>query len=460
MLIFGAGEAGELIVRDMLRRGDYDPIAFIDDDPQKLGRRICGVPVLGGRRDLPSILEQAEPEELLVAVPSAEPSAIERVVRSAESAHVHITTLPAISELTHGNVTVGHIRALAVEDLLPRAPVGLDTKRVRAFIAGRRVMVTGAGGSIGSELCRQIARMQPSSLVMLERHENSLHELMLTIDCPVAHPFLGDVLDAPRLEQAFAEHAPELIFHAAAHKHVPLIESQVCEGVRNNVGGTRAVVAAAVSHGTKTCVLISSDKAVNPSSVMGATKRITEMIMRERNAHKTELVTVRFGNVMDSNGSVLRRFREQIRAGGPVTVTHPDMRRYFMLIPEAVQLVLQAAALGGSGSMYLLDMGEPMHVLDLARLMIRLSGSIPENEIAIEFTGLRAGEKLDEELIGADEWAEPTSVAHTLSIRSSGPQPLRLDEQLTLLEAAARRGDAAETLALLQRLIPTFVPAR
>jgi FlaA1/EpsC-like NDP-sugar epimerase len=344
---------------------------------------------------------------------------------------------------------------LDLRDLLPRRTNGIYLAAMRTFIEGRRILVTGAGGSIGSELCRHIAHLGCSALVMFERHENSLHEVMLSVDAPIAHPFLGDLLDARRVEEAFATWRPEIVFHAAAHKHVPLMEQHPGEAVKNNVTGTRLLAQAADRHGVERFVLISTDKAVNPSSVMGATKRVAELIMREAaRGSSTEFVAVRFGNVLGSSGSVVPRFLEQIRAGGPLTITHPDVRRFFILIPEAVQLVIEAAALGGSGAIYVLEMGEPIRIVDLAQSVLRASGA---PDTPIEYIGLRPGEKLDEELVGFDERAQPTIVPHIAEIRSDTPLSDTFAADVTRLEALAAGGSAdEEVIAQLRAVVPAF----
>ena len=407
VLIFGAGDAGELIVRDMKTSASYGyhPIGFVDDDKSKVGLRIHGVLVVGTRADLPSILRRYRPEEVLLAIPHADPVAIRAVVRALEQFKVPIKTLPALRDMIDGKIALSEIRNLSVEDLLARAPVGLDPAPLKYLIGGRRVMVTGAGGSIGSELCRQITRLKPASLVMFERYENSLHAIRIELEDAHQrfglHAVVGDVTDPIRVEEVMRQFEPEIVFHAAAHKHVPLMEENPCEAIKNNVRGTRLLAQAAEECGVDRFILISTDKAVNPTSVMGASKRVGELLVRARSAGSgTSFSVVRFGNVLASNGSVVPRFLEQIKKGGPVTITHPEIRRFFMLIPEAVQLVLHAAAQADAGATYVLEMGEQVKLLDMARDLIRLSGFVPESDIAIEFVGLRPGEKLYEELVG------------------------------------------------------------
>src|SRR5262245_12000279 len=447
VLIFGAGPAGELVVRHMKHNPghSYRPIGLVDDDPSTVGTRIHGVPVLGTREDLPKILTRWRPDEVLLALPQPSPAAIRSIVRLLEPFKIGIKTLPNLQDLIDGKTKLSQIPNLAVEDLLARAPVGLDPEPVKQLIAGRRVLVTGAGGSIGSELCRQIAKLRPASLVMLERYENSLHAIRMELDeafkhCGL-HPVICDVTDAIRLRQIMREHQPEIVFHAAAHKHVPLMEENPCEAIKNNVRGTRLLAEAAEECGVDRCILISTDKAVKPTSVMGASKRLAEMVIQARAAGSgTSFAVVRFGNVLASNGSVIPRFVEQIQKGGPVTITHPDMRRFFMLIPEAVQLVLHAAAQADAGATYVLEMGEQIKLVDMARDLIRLSGFLPESEIPIEFVGLRPGEKLFEELVGKDEEVGPSSIEKILRVTSRTPPPADLLDTVARIESEAARG--------------------
>ncbi|PYQ83303.1 MAG: hypothetical protein DMG02_33885, partial [Acidobacteria bacterium] len=454
-----AGSAGELIVRDMKsdRASDYQPIGFVDDDEHKTGWRIHGVPVLGTRRDLPAIVERSRPDEILLAISNADPAVVRSVVRALEAFDIPIKTLPNLRDIIDGKVKVGQIRKLSVEDLLSRAPVGLDRAPVKQLIGGRRVMVTGAGGSIGSELCRQIARLSPATLVMFERYENSLHAIRMELEdqrlSGGLYSTVGDITDSGRLNDVLRTYRPEIIFHAAAHKHVPLMEENPCEAVKNNVRGTRLLAQAAEAYGADRVVLISTDKAVNPASVMGASKRVAEMVVQaQANGSGTSFSIVRFGNVLGSNGSVVPRFVEQIRKGGPVTITHPDMRRFFMLIPEAVQLVLHAAAQAESGATYVLEMGEQVKLVDMARDLIRLSGFVPDEDIRIEFIGLRPGEKLYEELVGPDEELGPSRVDKILRVSSRWRMAEGLFEQIHALEAEASDGDADAVRASLKGL--------
>jgi len=464
VLVLGAGDAGEKIVRDMKGKFDcpYEPIGFIDDDTAKVGIRIHGVPVLGTRLDLPRIIDEQKPNELLVAVPSASAAFITAVVRALEPYKIPIKTLPNLRDLSSGRALITQIRTLQIEDLLERAPIGLETRSLNRLIKGRRVLVTGAGGSIGSELCYQIAALEPRALMLLDRYENGLFGVLNSLagrngHCDI-HSLIGDVTDRKRLNALMATYQPEIVFHAAAHKHVPLMEANPCEAVKNNVYGTRLMMEAAERHGVQCFVLISTDKAVNPTSVMGTTKRVAELLVQATGQRgRTSYLAVRFGNVLASNGSVVPTFVEQIKAGGPVTVTHPDMRRFFMLIPEAVQLVLHAAALAEAGAVYVLEMGEQVKLLDMARNLIRLSGFVPEEDIEIVFTGLRPGEKLSEELVGRDERAELSGVEKVLRVRSlSTPNLARLGAQIAELEQMAFDGDTAGTLHQLGSIVPAF----
>lgn len=468
IVIYGAGDAGEMIVRDMKNNSfyEYEPIGFIDDDLNKVGRRIHGVKVLGTRAALPEILANNNVRAVLVAMPRSEPVTIRKIVKLLEPYKVMIKTLPNLKDLLDGKVEISDIRNLAIADLLERIPAGLDSKPVEHLIRGRRVLVTGAAGSIGSELCRQIVACQPSLLVLFERYENGLYSIAKELDstpgvCRI-QAVIGDVTDRNRIHRILCEHRPSIVFHAAAHKHVPLMEASPCEAVKNNVLGTRVVAEAAAESGVERFILISSDKAVNPTSVMGATKRVAEFIVQNmRRPERGAFAAVRFGNVLGSNGSVVPLFLEQIKAGGPVTVTHPEMRRYFMLIPEAVQLVLQAAVSAYHGEVFVLEMGEQIKVLDLARNLIRLAGFIPEVEIPISFVGIRPGEKLHEELVEDDEIVEPSGIRQIIKVRPKRrPNPVLLNDQISELERAAFCGDADAVIERLCEIVPTYKPER
>ena len=491
VLIYGAGDAGEMIVREMIHARElaYEPVGFVDDNPAKSGQHIHGVPVLGTRADLPHIVAEKQPQEILIAIPTVEAATIRLILNALEPHQIRITTLPTLAQILDGEarrgagprgpardatmtsgmqgsprvskVTVSQIRELSPEDVLTRAAIRLDPTAIREFIVGKRVMVTGAGGSIGSELCRQMAMLQPAALVLFERYENNLFALANDL-ADSGHaarlaPMIGDVADAARVEAVLREHRPEIIFHAAAHKHVPLMEQNPCEAIKNNVFGTRLLADAAERFGVERFILISSDKAVNPSSVMGATKRVAELLMQAKAASDTAFLTVRFGNVLASNGSVVPRFLQQIRAGGPVTVTHPDMRRYFILISEAVQLVLHAAARGSRGATYVLEMGDQIKLVDLARSLIRLSGLRPHQDIRITFIGLRPGEKLFEELVSADETVVASGVDKILMVNHrTAPAQHQLLKDILRLERLAVEGRSADALTQLRTILPEF----
>ena len=463
ILVFGAGAAGEQVVRDMKANPEhgYQPIGFVDDDTAKVGRRIHGIPVLGTRSDLPRVLARYKPDEVLIAIPGADASQIRGILRSLQPFPVPIKTLPALRDLIDGNIRIAHIRSLAVDDLLARSPVGLDSRSLKRLIDGRRVMVTGAGGSIGSELCRQIAKLEPAALIMFERYENSLHAIRMELDdqqpgCGV-HPVVGDITDAQRVSAVLQRYQPEIVFHAAAHKHVPLMEENPCEAIKNNVRGTRILTELAETHGVDRFIFISTDKAVNPTNVMGASKRLAELVLQAQAVGSgTSFATVRFGNVLGSNGSVIPRFVEQVRNGGPVTVTHPEMRRFFMLIPEAVQLVLHAAAQAEHGVTYVLDMGEPVKLVDMARDVIRLSGLVPDEDISIKFIGLRPGEKMYEELVGSNETVAPSMVDKVLRVTSRTKPTADMLAGIARIQDDADRGSTQSVLDGIKNLIPEF----
>lgn len=464
VLIVGAGDSGERIVREMKTRSSYhyEPVGFLDDSLSLLNQRIHGVKVLGQLADLHRIVAKHTPEEVVLAMPHATQALMRQIFADLEPFKVSIKMLPGIKDLLADKSVISQIRNVSLSDLLPRAEVRLEAEGLRDMVKGARILITGAGGSIGSELSRQIAALQPRALILYERHENSLYTIAKHLEdgrlSSFVHPVIGDVTDVRRLSLVLEQYQPSIVFHAAAHKHVPLVELNIAEALKNNCMGTRIVAETAHRYGVERFVLISTDKAVHPSSVMGASKRVAELIVQEiARRSRTRFLTVRFGNVLGSSGSVLLRFQEQIKAGGPVTVTHPEIRRYFMLIPEAVHLVLQAASLHEQGGSYVLDMGDQIRVLDLAKNLIRLSGFVPGQEIPIEFTGLRPGEKLHEELVGENEIAEPSSIDKILRIRSTVPSTLdSFREKEMALEAAAHLNNPAWAIERLQDIVPTF----
>ncbi|MDM7324693.1 MAG: nucleoside-diphosphate sugar epimerase/dehydratase [Thermus sp.] len=471
VLVVGAGEAGSMVVREMLRHPEAGlyPVGFLDDDPNKRGQTIAGVRVLGNLDDLPEVAQTWEAEEVLVAIPSAPGSVVRKVVELARAAGLRYRVLPGVYEILSGRVGISQIREVRLEDLLRREPVRLDLEEIAGYLEGRVVLVTGAGGSIGSELVRQIARFHPELVVLLGRGENSL--FLLEKELEASWPELGyrvvvaDVRDRDRLRYVFNLYRPQVVFHAAAHKHVPLMEANPDEAILNNVRGTQNVVELCLEFGVERLVNISTDKAVNPTSVMGASKRVAEQVVAWRASQAASwqhLVSVRFGNVLGSRGSVVPLFLEQIKRGGPVTVTHPEMRRYFMTIPEAAQLVLQAGGMGGKGKVYVLDMGEPVKILDLAKDLIRLAGFEPYRDIEIVFTGMRPGEKLFEELLTAEEGVEATRHQKILVAKGADPPP-NFSKLVEELYKASQSRDGAEIRRVLQRLIasyrPGYVPA-
>ncbi|EYF03259.1 polysaccharide biosynthesis protein [Chondromyces apiculatus] len=461
-LILGAGDAGESLLRDIQRMPDrrWEVCGFLDDDPLKRGALVRDVRVLGGADEatLRRVVVEREVKLVLLAMPTVDGPRTRDIVRICQKLEVPVRTVPSISERIE-DFSVATIREVAIEDLLRRAPVSLDVEQVEGLLEGRTVLVTGAGGSIGGELCRQALRFKPGLLLLLDHSENGLYfiERELRQRFPEASvvPLVCDITDRGRLDALFRRYRPEVVIHAAAHKHVPMMEANSPEAVKNNVFGTVAVADAAHASGADTFVMISTDKAVNPTSIMGATKRVAEMALQARaEASRTRYVTVRFGNVLASTGSVVPLFREQIARGGPVTVTHPEMRRYFMTIPEATQLVLQAGAIAERSEIFVLDMGEPVRIVDLARDMIELSGFTPDVDIKVEFVGLRPGEKLFEELLLDDERYARTP--HP-KIRVGKIQPTareRLERGLSGLRAAADANDDAAVRRFLAELVP------
>ena len=418
LLIIGAGDCGEKIyreIRDNPRLG-YQMVGFIDDDPRKADLKIHGISVLGNTDEVQSIAARVKADEVLIAIPSVTSQRMRSLVEHCKQVGIHSKTVPGMGELINGKVTIKAIRDVSYRDLLGREPVVLDEAKIGEYLRGKRVLITGAGGSIGSELCRQICRYAPGSIILYERAESPLYEMELELKDTFKHtkmiPRLADVLDLQQLDKVFSEERPQVVFHAAAYKHVPMLELQPWEAVTNNILGTQNVIEKAREFQVEQFVLVSTDKAVRPANVMGASKRVAEMLVQAQNGcglTDTRFLTVRFGNVVGSVGSVVPLFKKQIEKGGPVTVTHPDITRYFMTIPEACQLILQAGAMGNGGEIFILDMGTPINITDMARDLIRLSGFEPEEDIEIQYTGLRPGEKIREELITDGEGIVPTS---------------------------------------------------
>jgi FlaA1/EpsC-like NDP-sugar epimerase len=459
-IIAGAGAAGQMIVREtrLNEKLKTQVVAFVDDDPHKQKQLLGGIPVLGTIDELPSLIGRLGADEVIIAMPNARGAVIRRVVQAASRAGVQARTIPGLQDLISGRIKVNALRKIEIQDLLRREPIVTDLDAVRTLATGHTVLVTGAGGSIGSELCRQIAPLEPSALLLLDHSENQIFEIHgeLRRSFPSLRiiPLIADIRDAARLHSIVTRYRPHAIFHAAAHKHVPLMEDNVVEAVTNNVMGTRNLVDAALDADTKHLVNISTDKAVRPTSIMGASKRIAEKIVLNASiTEKRNFVSVRFG----SRGSVIPTFLKQISEGGPVTVTHPEMRRYFMTIPEAVQLVLQAGALGTGSELFVLDMGEPVKIVDLARDLIRLSGLEADVDIEIQYTGVRAGEKLYEEVFFGGEDVRPTN--HPKVLRAVGDTIE--DGLMNSIEALIRRAvthssDDAELRTLIRTLVPEF----
>lgn len=464
VLVVGAGDAGMLLVRELLRHPDegLEPVGFLDDDPLKAGRPHLGLPILGRLDDLEAVVAESDVDEVLLAVPTASGRVVREVVAAARRAGVPSRTIPLLTDLASGRVHINDVREIDLEDLLGRAPVRLETAAIREYVTGRRVLVTGAGGSIGSEIVRQVAAFDPAEVVLLGRGENSIYQIdrELRRDWPelVRHAVICDVRDRASLASVFERVRPEVVFHAAAHKHVPLMEANPAQAVLNNVVGTRNVAELACASGASRLVNVSTDKAVNPTNVMGASKRAAEMVVAAVcEGSACTMVSVRFGNVLGSRGSVVPLFREQIARGGPVTVTHPDMVRYFMTIPEAAQLVLQAGAYAESGRVYVLDMGEPVRIADLARDLVLLSGLEPGEDVEIAFTGARPGEKLFEELLMAEEGTVPGPHEKIFVALKSDP-PADLEERFERLVEAAGRGEPAGLREAFRGLVATYDP--
>jgi FlaA1/EpsC-like NDP-sugar epimerase len=472
-LIVGAGSAGISLVQDMQRNSHWGcPVAFIDDDPKKRNLRIRGIPVVGHRYQIPEIVRSLKVHKIVIAIPTAPGNEIREISEICRKTQIPTSTLPGIHELLNSQLRVDCLREVQIEDLLRREPIQTDVQRVAKLLRGKRVLITGAGGSIGSELCRQILRFNPSELILLGKGENSIFHIHQELEHMVQtfeqvdehHHHLSvcicDIRTLARLEYAFEQYQPEVIFHAAAHKHVPLMQSNASEAITANVLGTQNLLELSLQWKVEHFVMISTDKAVNPSSVMGASKRVAEMLVLQ--AAKTSgqpYVAVRFGNVLGSRGSVVPTFQQQIAAGGPVTVTHPDVCRYFMTIPEAVQLVLQAAVLGQGGEVFMLDMGQPVKIVNLAEDLIRLSGHEVGKDIEITYTGLRPGEKLIEELFITGEQYARTKHEKVLMVRNaSSTIPRRLASGVEILCTAAANNDTKLIHFMLERLVEGYVP--
>lgn len=465
VLIIGAGQAGALIIREMQQKSTpYLPVAVLDDNFNKLQHLLHGVPVIGNIKQIPQAVQEYNIDEILVAIPSASKQRLREIVTITKETNCPVRIIPGLLALTREKVTLDQIREVRIEDLLGREPVKLHLTEIAEYLRGERVLITGAGGSIGSELCRQVARFEPETLLLLGRGENSIYQIdqELAEMFPSLHktPFIIDVRDRAGLEHVFKEYRPTVVFHAAAHKHVPLMESAPDEAVKNNVFGTKNVAELADEYRAKSFVLISTDKAVNPTSVMGATKRTAEMIIQQMaRKSKTKFCAVRFGNVLGSRGSVIPLFQHQIARGGPVTVTHPEMVRFFMTIPEAVSLVIQAGAMGEWGEVFILDMGEPVKIIDLARDLIRLSGLVPGKDIQVQFSGIRPGEKLYEEILTSEEGTNATRHERIFVSKANDIDPNHFWEDLSALGKLISGADRAKIVEKLYEMIPKYTPS-
>ncbi len=466
VLIVGAGDAGAGVARELHARSylAMDLVGFIDDDTIKNGKWVCGVQVLGSRADIPEVVRRLQVNTVIVAMPTAAGAVIREIVQVCEKIGIKVMTVPGIAELISGKVAMSPIRPIQVEDLLRREPAAMDIETIAGFLKGATVMVTGAGGSIGSELCRQIVQFHPAGLLLLGRGENSIYDIHTELQSRMDGrteliPLIGDIRDLPRIKAIMLEHLPSVVFHAAAHKHVPLMEANPSEAIATNVLGTWNLLQVAAELGVQTFVQVSTDKAVNPTNVMGASKRIAEMLLQQIAAQTgRRFVAVRFGNVLGSRGSVVPLFKRQIEAGGPVTVTHPEITRYFMTIPESVQLIIQAAAMGKGGEIFVLDMGQPIKIYDLAMDVIRLSGLEPFEDIDVKITGLRPGEKLYEELFTSSEERLTTRNSRIFVSSLQPSAPSHIAESLQDLTNIVSAGDCdvPALRAAIAGLVPGF----
>ncbi|MFP4428624.1 MAG: polysaccharide biosynthesis protein [Desulfovermiculus sp.] len=471
VLIAGAGDAGEKILREILENPElrYDVIGFLDDNTGKKNRSVHGVPVLGSTHDLPELAKGSRVDQVFLVMPSASGGDMRRIVETCKKAGVNFKTLPGLGEIMDGKVSVSDLREVHFEDLLGRPPVELDSQSIGQYLKGRTVLVTGAGGSIGSELCRQILAYEPGRLILLDASELNLYTMDIEFSGLMSRerytPLLGRIQDRELMDRYFGSYRPQVVFHAAAFKHVPILEDNPWEAVYNNVHGSRIVMETARKHGVDTFVIVSTDKAVRPTSVMGATKRMTELLMHCFNQEDgTRFMAVRFGNVVGSSGSVIPLFKKQIAAGGPVTVTHPEVTRYFMTIQEASQLILQAGAIGTGGEIFVLEMGTPVRIADMARDLIRLMGKEPDHDVEIVYTGLRPGEKIFEELITDEEGVVPTRHAKIMVLQRNSREFLQheaLDRrgflrQVDDLVRAATSQDGEHIRRKLREVVPEY----
>jgi FlaA1/EpsC-like NDP-sugar epimerase len=466
LLIVGAGKAGILVTKDIKhsRFKFMNPVAFIDDDISKRKLELMGLPIVGNRNFIPQAVEQLDISFIIIALPTAPQKELLEIIEICKSTKAQIKLMPSMTDILDGKMAINMIREVSVNDLLGRSPVEINTEEIRENLGSECILITGAGGSIGSELCRQLAAYRPKEMLLLGHGENSIYlieqELRQLYPDQIIHPIIADIQDVSRIDNVFQKFRPSIVYHAAAHKHVPLMEMNPVEAVKNNVIGTRNVAEASAKYGAKRFILISSDKAVNPTSVMGATKRAAEMIINDQNSlSKTVFAAVRFGNVLGSRGSVIPLFKRQIENGGPVTVTHMDMVRYFMTIPEAVQLVIQASVLAQGGEVFVLDMGKPVRIYDLARDLIRLSGLEPDKDIPIVVTGIRPGEKLFEELLTEEEGLLVTNNYRIMISRPQSVSRSELNLVLGVLENLCKRYELMPSSHQIKKLLKQLIPS-
>ena len=465
VLIIGAGSAGRLIIKELYENQQLQkkPIGIIDDNKNKLGKKIHNIPVIGTCEDIKRIAKDYEVDEIIFSIANIENKRKKEIIEICKSCKCVVKTIPGIYEIIEGKVDIKNIRDVEIEDLLGRETININTKEISNYLENKTILVTGGGGSIGSELCRQIAKVNPKKLILLDIYENNAYEIQQELirkykDKLNLEVIVGSIRDEKRLDSIFAKYKPEVVFHAAAHKHVPLMEKSPCEAIKNNVFGTKNVALMADKYKVKRFVLISTDKAVNPTNIMGATKRCAEMIIQTMNERsKTEFVAVRFGNVLGSNGSVIPLFKKQIEEGGPITVTHPEVTRFFMTIPEAVSLVIQAGAMAKGGEIFVLNMGESVKIVDLAKNLISLSGFEPDVDIKIEFSGLRPGEKLYEELLMDEEGLKQTNHNKIFIGKPIDINIEKLEKDLKLLKLAVDNEEAEAIEYIMKSLVPTFV---
>jgi len=463
VILVGAGDAGELILRESLRHPEngYRIVGFVDDNPEKVNKDIHGVKILGPIENLPEIVRRKSIDEIIITVPSASREQIRRIIHICNETKVPFKITPSLSDVIGGKVTFSQVRKVEVKDILSRETIKLDLERISHYVSGKRILITGAGGSIGSELCRQLTRFNPGLLILFGRGEFSLYniekELREKYPSVSAVPVIANIRDESRTRMVLSYYRPSVIFHVAAHKHVPLMEANPCEAIKNNVVGSRILMEAAEDYGVKRFVLISTDKAVNPVNFMGVSKRIAELLIQSMaKRSKCNFSGVRFGNVLESRGSVVPLFKQQIEKGGPITITHPEVTRYFMTVSEAAQLVIQAGAMGKGGEIFVLNMGEPVKIIDLARDLIRLSGFEPEVDIDIKTTGLRPGEKMHEKLIAEKEKVQTTQHEKILIIKPNDVEPERLNEKVKELEKLAAEEDIQGLVRKIREIVPEF----